>query len=66
MQLTVRVAPASATGGDEYVDIVGWAVMRISSMDANTINAYAITPVITDPNDSRLCRGQVAKLVPWS
>jgi hypothetical protein len=65
MQLTVRVAPAS-TGGDEYVDIVGWAVMRLSSMDSNTINAYAITPVITDPNDSRLRRGQVAKLVPWT
>ena len=66
MQLTVRVAPASASGGDEYVDISGWAVMRLSSMDSNTINAYAITPVITDPNDSRLRRGQVAKLVPWN
>jgi putative Flp pilus-assembly TadE/G-like protein len=66
MQLTVRVAPASASGGDEYVDISGWAVMRIASMDSNTINAYAITPVITDPNDSRLRRGQVAKLVPWT
>ncbi|HXI81303.1 MAG TPA: pilus assembly protein TadG-related protein [Verrucomicrobiae bacterium] len=66
MQLTVRVAPASASGGDEYVDISGWAVMRLSSMDSNTINAYAITPVITDPNDSRLRRGQVAKLVPWT
>ncbi|MEA2547402.1 MAG: hypothetical protein QOI09_2675, partial [Chloroflexota bacterium] len=44
----------------------GFAVMRIASMDANTINAYAITPVIADPNDSRLRRGQVAKLVPWT
>jgi hypothetical protein len=66
MNLTVRVAPTSSAGTDEYVDIVGFAIMRISSMDTNTINAYAITPVIADPNDSRLRRGQVAKLVPWS
>ena len=65
LQLTVRFAPSSGSGG-EYVDIVGFAVMRISAMDANTISAYAITPVITDPNDSRLRRGQVAKLVPWN
>jgi hypothetical protein len=66
IQVTVRVAPSGSSGNDEYVDISGWAVMRISSMDANTVNAYAITPVITDPNDSRLRRGQVAKLVPWT
>jgi hypothetical protein len=71
MQLTVRVAPTSASGG-EYVDVVGFAVMRITTMPvvlgdpSNSISAYAITPVIADPNDSRLRRGQVAKLVPWS
>lgn len=66
MNLTVRVTPAASTGNQEYVDIVGFAVMRITAMDANTISAYAITPVIPDPNDSRLRRGQVAKLVPWT
>lgn len=66
MNLTVRVAPSAGSGSEEYVDIVGFAVMRISAMDANTISAYAITPVIADPNDSRLRRGQVAKLVPWT
>jgi hypothetical protein len=65
MTLTVRVTPSSG-GSQEYVDLTGFAVMRIASMDANTINAYAITPVITDPDDYRLRRGQVAKLVPWS
>ena len=43
-----------ATGGganDNYIDIVGFAVMRIAAMDANTISAYAITPVIADMND---------------
>jgi Flp pilus assembly protein TadG len=66
MDLTVRVAPSASSGAQEYVDVVGFAVMRIASMDANTINAYAITPVIADPNDYRLRRGQVAKLVPWT
>jgi hypothetical protein len=66
MNLTVRVAPTSGSGTDEYVDIVGFAVMRIAALDSNTVTAYAITPVIADPNDSRLRRGQVAKLVPWN
>jgi Flp pilus assembly protein TadG len=65
LNLTVRVAPTSASS-DQYVDIVGFAVMRITAMDANTISAYAITPSIADPNDPRLLRGQVAKLVPWN
>jgi len=72
MTLTVRVAPASASGNDQYVDVVGFAVMRITNMPSvkgdpsNAIYAYAITPVIADPNDPRLARGQVAKLVPWN
>jgi hypothetical protein len=72
MQVTVRVAPSSGSTGDEYVDIVGFAVMRITTMPvvlgdpSNSISAYAITPVIADPNDPRLRRGQVAKLVPWN
>jgi hypothetical protein len=65
LQLWVDVATGSSSN-DEYVDIVGFAVMRIASVDANTVNAYAITPVIADPNDSRLRRGQVARLVPWN
>ena len=72
MDLTVRVEPGTASGGDAYVDIVGFAVMRITNMPtvksdaSNSISAYAITPMIADPNDSRLRRGQVAKLVPWT
>jgi hypothetical protein len=72
MTLTVRVAPASASGNDQYVDVTGFAVMRITNIPSikgdpsNAIYAYAITPMIADPNDYRLRRGQVAKLVPWS
>jgi hypothetical protein len=65
LPLTVHVAPAGSKN-DEYVDIVGFAVMRIASATANSISAYAITPVIPDMNDDRLRRGQVARLVPWN
>jgi hypothetical protein len=65
MNLVVRVAPTSASS-DQYVDIVGFAVMRLTYLDSNTVSAYAITPAIADPDDPRLLRGQVAKLVPWN
>jgi hypothetical protein len=66
ISLTVNVAPTGSTGSQDYVDIVGWAVMRIVAGDSNAISAYAITPLITDPNDQRLRRGQVARLAPWN
>jgi hypothetical protein len=65
LQLWIDVA----TGGgnnQEYIDIEGFAVMRIVAMSSNTVSAYAITPVIPDPNDPRLHRGQAARLVPWN
>lgn len=65
LQLWIDVATGNSSNQD-YVDIVGFAVMRIASLDSNTVSAYAITPVIADPNDSRLRRGQVARLVPWN
>ncbi|HET7727104.1 MAG TPA: pilus assembly protein TadG-related protein [Candidatus Limnocylindrales bacterium] len=64
--ISVNVATASSAGDQEYVDIVGFAVMRVAAMDSNAVSAYAITPVISDPNDNRLRRGQVARLVPWT
>ena len=64
-QLWIDVATGGG-GNEDYIDIVGFAVMRIASMDANTITAYAITPVIADPNNWQLRRGQVARLVPWN
>jgi len=65
LQLWVDVATGGG-GNDDYIDIVGFAVMRIAAMDSNTISAYALTPVIADPNDPQLRRGQVARLVPWN
>jgi hypothetical protein len=65
-QVTVNVGGSGSGGNQEYVDISGFAVMRIAAIDANTISAYSITPVITNMNDFQLRRGQVARLVPWN
>ena len=63
--IDVTIGDGTSSGNDEYIDIVGFAVMRIASADSNTVSAYAITPVIPDLNDPALRRGQVARLVPW-
>ena len=65
LPLTVNVAPTGSSGNQEYLDIVGFAVMRIAAIDANAVTAYAITPVVADPSDPRLRRGQTARLLPW-
>ena len=66
LPITVYVATSSAGGNQEYVDIVGFAVMRVAGITSNSVTAYAISPVIADPTDSRLRRGQVARLSPWN
>jgi Putative Flp pilus-assembly TadE/G-like len=68
LPLTVDVQTGDS-GNQNYVDITGFALMRIASdplTNSNTIWAYAITPVISDPDDPRLRRGQAARLVPWN
>jgi hypothetical protein len=65
LPIEVNVAPGTAVGNGDYLDISGFAVMRITSIDANTVMARAITPVITDQNDPRLRRGKIARLFPW-
>jgi Putative Flp pilus-assembly TadE/G-like len=64
--ITLDIATASTGGNQEYVDLTGFAVMRVAYGDSNTVTAYAITPVISDMNDPQLRRGQVARLMPWN
>ena len=64
--VTIDVATASAGGNQEYIDLTGFAVMRVVQADANTVKAYAITPMIADMNDPQLRRGQAVRLVPWN
>lgn len=62
--ITLTIATASTAS--EYVDILGFAVFRITSADSNAINGYAISGVYSDMNAPELRRGQVARLVPWN
>ncbi|HLA15591.1 MAG TPA: pilus assembly protein TadG-related protein [Candidatus Limnocylindrales bacterium] len=66
LPIHLDVATASAGGNQQYVDLSGFAVMRVVQGDSNTIQAYAITPMVADLNDPQLRRGQVARLVPWN
>ena len=64
LPLDVNVAPGTAVGNGDYLDISGFAIMRITSITSNSVSAYAITPVITDQDDPRLRRGKTARLLP--
>ncbi len=66
LPLTIGVATASTGGNQEYVDILGFAVMRVVDIDSNSVTAYAITPVIADITNPQLRRGQATRLVPWT
>jgi len=63
LQLQVNVSTGGS--GSEYVDIIGFAVMELGAMDANTIHARAVSGVYADMNDPALRRAQMARLVPW-
>ena len=58
------VATAGTT--TEYVDVMGFAVFRITAVNGNSIDGYAISGVYADMNHPDLHRGQVARLVPWN
>jgi Flp pilus assembly protein TadG len=60
---TFDVATGATT--NEYVDIQGFAIFRITSATSNSIDGYAISGVYADMNDPGLRRGQTARLVPW-
>ena len=66
LPITLNVATASSGGSQEYIDLTGFAVMRVVQADSNTVAAYAITPMVTNMNDPQLNRGQVVRLVPWN
>ena len=56
---------ATAGTSNEYVDIMGFTVFRITAVNSNSVDGYAISGVYGDMNDPALRRGQVARLVPW-
>jgi hypothetical protein len=65
-QIPIVFDIATAGTSTEYVDIMGFAVFRITNVNSNSVDGYAISGVYADPNDSNLVLGQVARLVPWN
>jgi hypothetical protein len=63
LPLTVKVATTSS--GGNYVDIIGYSVVRIVSSDSNSVTAYAIEPVVSSPGDARMERGTTPVLAAW-
>ena len=63
--LYIHVSPPSASASKDYVDIIGFAAMRIASIDSSSVEAYAISPVVSNLNDPRLSRGYKPRLLPW-
>ncbi|HEX2141140.1 MAG TPA: pilus assembly protein TadG-related protein [Candidatus Limnocylindria bacterium] len=61
--VTFTVATTSSDG--TYVDIIGFAVFEITTLDANSIAGRAVSGVYADPNDVALRRAQQARLMPW-
>ena len=57
---------ATASTSNQYVDIIGFAIFRITDINSNSVDGYAISGVYADMNDPALRRGQVARLVPWN
>ena len=62
----IALTIATSSTSKDYVDILGFATFRITSIDSNTMYGYAISGVYADMNDPALRRGQVARLVPWN
>jgi hypothetical protein len=70
-QTVTRLVPilldvATAGTESEYVDIMGFAVFRITDVTSNSVDGYAISGLYADMNDPALRRGQTARLVPWN
>jgi hypothetical protein len=61
--ITFTVATSASTGS--YVDIIGFAVFKITAVDPNTISGQAVTGAYADPNANGLRRAQTPRLVAW-
>jgi hypothetical protein len=66
LPIRLLVATGSTASNTDYVDITGFAVMKVASINSNSVSAYALTPVVPDLTDPRLRLGQVVRLAPWN
>ena len=61
--ITLDVATAGTS--NQYVDIMGFAAFRITSVNSNSIDGYAISPSFATADDAGLRRVLVPRLAAW-
>ncbi len=64
LPMTITVATTPSTGS--YVDLIGFAVFKVTAIDANSIFGQAVTGAYADPNADGLRRAQQPRLVDWN
>jgi hypothetical protein len=64
MEVTLEV-DVTAGGATQYVDVLGYTVFQITSINSNDVNGRAISGLYTDPDDIAISAGKKIGLVPW-
>jgi len=64
LEVTIESAVISG-GATQYVDVLGYAVFQITSLNSNDVNGVAISGMYYDPNDPAIAIGRKIGLVPW-
>jgi len=64
MEITLEVG-VIAGGATQYVDVLGYTVFKITSINSNDVNGRAVSGVYTDPDDIAVSAGKKIGLVPW-
>ena len=54
-----------AGGVTNYVDVIGYAAFRITSIDSNDVTGVAVSKAVNDPNDAAVAIARKIRLVPW-
>jgi hypothetical protein len=70
-QPVVRLATATIYVDAEpsdglYVEIIGFSMFEVDSIDGNTIRGRAVGPICADPDCAELRRVLRARLIPWT
>jgi len=61
--VTFTVATSASSGS--YVDIIGFAVFKVTGIDANSISGQAVSGAYADPQALALMRAMEPRLVDW-
>lgn len=61
----VTIGVGISPGDKKYVEIIGWALFRVTGIGNNWIKVRAISQVYASPDDAGLQSAHNARLVPW-